>query len=130
MSALPEQRTALQLVSDAIGQFSALVQSELKVVRAEMAEKVTEVASGAALLVVAAILIIPASVLMLMAFAAWLVELGLRSSLAHLGAGVLGLVLAGALAWIGKSKLAAENLKPKRTLHELDRDADAAKRAF
>ena len=126
-----DQRSVLKLISDAIQQFSALIGSELKVVRAEMAEKATEVASGVGLLVVAAVLIIPASVLMLIAFAYWLIELGLlRSSLAHLSAGAMGLVLAGVLAWIGKSKLAPENLKPKHSLHEIERDADAARRVI
>ena len=128
---MQDQRSVPKLISDAIGQFSALIRSELKVVRAEMVEKATDVASGAGLLVVAAVLIIPATVLMLMAFAYWLIELELlRSSLTHLSAGVLGLALAGVLAWVGKSKLALENLKPKHTLHEIDRDADAAKRVI
>ena len=128
---MQDQRSVLKLVADAVGQFSALIRSELKVVRAEMVEKATDVASGVGLLVVAAVLIIPATVLMLIAFAYWLIELGLlRSSLAHLSAGVLGLMLAGALAWIGKSKLAPENLKPEHTLHEMERDAAAAKRVI
>src|SRR5437879_2531697 len=100
-----DQRSFVQLLADASDQFSRLMRSEIKVVRAEMAEKAVEVAIGVATLVVAAILLIPAMVLLLMALASWLVELGLRASLAHLIAALVGLVLSGGLFLVGKSRL-------------------------
>ena len=48
-------------------------------------------------------------------------------SVANLIAGVVGLLISGALAYVGKSKLTLDHLKPKRTMSEIDRDIAAVK---
>jgi hypothetical protein len=122
-----DQRTITGLVSDAVNQFSKLVRNEVAIARAEMAAKASQAATGAGLLLGGALLLIPPMVLVLMALAAWLVELGLRSSLSHLIAGAVGLAISVILAWVGMTKLKPEHLKPKRTINELQRDVAAAK---
>jgi hypothetical protein len=62
-----------------------------------------------------------------MALAAWIEELGTRSSIAHLMAGVVGLAIGGILAAIGMNRLKTNPLVPKRTLDQLQRDVSAAK---
>ena len=47
--------------------------------------------------------------------------------IAHLIAGVAGLVIGGILAAIGTNRLNANSLVPKRTLEQLNRDVTAAK---
>ena len=49
----------------------------MAIARAELTAKATEAALGAGLLIGGALLLIPAMVLLLMALAAWLIELGL-----------------------------------------------------
>jgi hypothetical protein len=122
-----DQRTITGLVSDAVNQFSKLVRNEVAIARTELAAKASQAATGAGLLLGGALLLIPPMVLVLMALAAWLVELGLRSSLSHLIAGAVGLAISAILAWVGMSKLKPEHLKPKRTINELQRDVAAAK---
>src|SRR5690242_8740015 len=90
-----DPRSFLQLLGDASDQFAKLLRSEMAVVRAEMAEKVVEAATGVAALIVALVVLLPALVLLLMALASWLVELGLRASLAQLIAALAGFVLCG-----------------------------------
>ena len=124
-----DPRSFVRLLADAPDQFSRLMRSEIKVVRAEMAEKAGEAAVGIGALVVAAILLVPVLVLLLAALASWLMELGLRASLAHLVAAGAGLVLSVALFLLAKSRLSPERLKPRRTAREVERDADALKRA-
>ena len=123
-----DPRSFVRLLADAADQFSRLLRSEIKVVRAELAEKVGEAASGIGALVLAAVLLVPTLVLLLMALASWFIELGLRGSLAHLAAAGVGLVVCGALALFGKSRLAADRLKPRRTEREIAHDKDALKR--
>jgi uncharacterized membrane protein YqjE len=125
-----DRRSVPRLAVDTLNHLSGLLQSEFAVARAEFAEKVSQAVTGAALMVVAVVLLIPVAVVLLMAFAAWLAELGLRPSLAHACAGVAGLVVVGVLALAGKSKIKPANLAPKHTLHQLARDADAARRAL
>ena len=127
MSSPYDQRSVAELVSDVVNQFTKLIRNEMAIARAELTAKATEAALGAGLLIGGALLLIPAMVLLLMALAAWLVELGLSSSVADLIAGVVGLLISGALAYIGKTKLSLDHLKPKRTMSEIERDIAAVK---
>jgi hypothetical protein len=122
-----DQRTITELVSDAVNQFSKLIRNEIAIARAEIAAKAGQAVSGIGLLLGGALLLIPPMVLVLMALAAWLVELGLRASLSNLIAGGVGFAISAVLAWVGMTKLKPENLKPKRTIHELERDVAAVK---
>jgi hypothetical protein len=123
-----DPRTAARLAVDAVDHFSKLLRSEVAVARAEFVQKLGEAVTGAASLVVAGVLLIPVIVVALFALAALLMELGLRASVAYGAAALGGLLLAGALALFGKSKLSPSNLALSHTAAELARDADAAKR--
>lgn len=127
MSAPEDQPTVAELLSDVVNQFTKLIRNEMAIARAELSAKATEAAIGVGFLIGGALLFIPAMVLPLMALAAWLVELGLRASVANLIAGVLGLLISGALAYIGKTKLSLDHLKPKQTMREIERDIAAVK---
>jgi len=122
-----DQRTITELVSDAVNQFSKLIRNEIAIARAEMTAKAAQAVSGVGLLIGGALLLIPPMALVLMALAAWLVELGLRASLSNLIAGAVGIAISAVLAWVGMTKLKPENLKPKRTINELERDVAAVK---
>ena len=124
-----DPRSFVRLLADASDQFSRLMRSEMKVVRAEMAEKAGDAAIGIGAVVVGAILLVPVLVLLLVALASWLMELGLRASLAHLAAAGAGLVLSGGLFLLGKSRLSPDHLKPRRSARELERDVAGLKRA-
>lgn len=127
MSYHSEQPSVSELVRDATHQFTKLIRNELAIARLELGQKATEAATGIGFLLGGTVLLIPAMVLLLMALASWLVELGLSGSVSHLFAGVIGLLISGALAWIGKSKLTPDHLKPKHTIREVERDLSAAK---
>jgi len=127
MHASPDQRTVSELVSEAVDQLTKLIRNEMAIARAELKAKASEVALGIGFLIGGALLLIPAMVLLLMALAAWLVELGLSNSVASLIAAVVGLLISAIFAFVGKSKLSPSNLKPRRTLNEIDRDISAAK---
>jgi uncharacterized protein YacL len=116
-----------ELFADALKQLAKLMGNELQLARAEIAVKASEAISAVGLVVGAGISLIPALVLLLIALAAWIEELGIRSSIAHLIAGAVGLVIGGILAGIGMNRLKANPLVPKRTLDQLQRDVAAAK---
>lgn len=120
-------RPVSELFADALSQFSKLMRKELQLARAEMSMKVSQTVTAVALLAGAAIFLIPTLVLLLMAFAAWLVEIGTRPSIAHLIAGVVGLLVVAILGGLGLTRLKANSLVPERTLDQLQQDATAAK---
>jgi hypothetical protein len=122
-----DPRSISELFSDVVDQFTKLIRNEMAIARAELSAKATEAAIGIGLLIGGAVLLIPAGVLLLMALAAWLVQLGLGSALANLIAGVVGLAISAILAFVGKSRLSPERLKPKRTIREFERDVAVVK---
>jgi hypothetical protein len=122
-----DPRSVPELFADGLNQFSKLVRNEIHLARTELSIKAGQFGTAAGLLGVAALFIIPTLVLFLVALAHWLVEFGLRPSLAHLLAGIVGLSIAAVLGLMGLNRLKATSLVPKRTLHQLQQDATAAR---
>jgi len=127
MNMMSDSRPVSELFADALNQFSKLIRSEINLARAEMTVKARQMMSGAAMLVAAAVVLIPSLVLLLMSFAQMLVEVGMRGSVAHLIAGILGLAIMGGLAWAGIQRLKSDTLVPDRTMGQLRQDAAAVK---
>ncbi len=117
-----EERSISQLFGDSFSELAKLVQSEIDLARAEVAEKVSVTTAAAKFVVAAAVLIIPGIVLVLFAVAAELVALGLSQPLAYLCSGLGAVVVASALMWMGMSRLSGGALKPSATFNELKRD--------
>jgi hypothetical protein len=116
-----------RLFGDAVEQLGKLVQNEAQLARAEMLQKITQAGIGVAFVGGAAILCVPVLVVLLLALALWLVELGLSPSLAHLAAAGCGALVCAVLALIGARYLKPDNLKPKVTIQQVERDVATAK---
>jgi hypothetical protein len=116
-----------RLFGDAVEQLGKLVQNEVQLARAELAQKMTQASIGAAYVTGAAILSIPVLVVLLIAMALWLTQLGLSPVVAHLAAAACGAVISVILAMVGMSHLKPENLKPKVTMQQVERDITTAK---
>jgi hypothetical protein len=126
--ALSEDLHAIpRLFGDAVEQLGKLVQNEAQLARAEMLQKITQAGIGVAFVGGAAILCVPVLVVLLLALALWLVELGLSPSLAHLAAVGCGALVCAVLALIGARYLKPDNLKPKVTIQQVERDVATAK---
>jgi hypothetical protein len=117
-----------RLVGDAFEQLGKLVQNEAQLARAELSEKLTQAGVGAAYLAVAGIFAMPVLVLLLIALALWLsTAFGLSPAAAHLVVAAGGAAIAVVLALVGLSYLKSENLKPKITIRQVERDVAAAR---
>ena len=127
MAIADDLRSVPELISHALSQVSRLIRDEIQLAKAELSNNLTKAAVGVGMLVGAAVVMIAALVLFLMALAAWLVHLGMSPAVANLLAGIAGAVIAGLLAWIGLGRLKPENLTPRRTIEQLQRDAAVVK---
>ena len=128
MTRLTEDLHAIPgLVSDTAEQLGKLLQNEAQLARAELSQKVSQAATGAAYVIGAAILSIPVLVLLLIALALFLVQQGLSPALSHLISAGVGLAISAVLAMIGAKYLKPDNLKPHVTLHQVGRDIQTAK---
>jgi len=128
MTRLTEDLQAIPgLLSDTAEQLGKLLQNEAQLARAELSQKVSQAATGAAYMVGAALLSIPVLVLLLIALALFLVQQGLAPALSHLIAAGVGLAISAVLAMVGAKYLKPAELKPRMTLHQVERDVQTAK---
>jgi len=127
MAIMDDLRTVPELISHALSQVSRLIRDEIQLAKAEISNNLTQAAVGVGMLAGGAVTMIAVLVLWLLAMAAWFVQLGLSPPIAYLLAGVAGAVIAGILAWLGMNRLKPENLTPRRTIEQLQRDAAVVK---
>ncbi len=121
------QRSAPEIVSDLFLQTTTLLQKEVQLARAEMSENVATAARGIGMIVAGAVLLIPALVILLQAGVSAIVErLGLPTYWSSLIVGGVVLIVGLILLLIGMNRLKMENLKPSRTVHQLQRNASVA----
>jgi hypothetical protein len=122
-----KQRRLPDLLADLVGQTTVLFRSEVRLARAEMSEKISQVTSGMALAVAGAVLLMPALVILMGSAVTALVNNGMTDTMATLLVGGGALLLGVILLWIGFNRLRVENLAPQRTLEQLQQDASLAK---
>ena len=115
------------LFSSASRDLSALVQSEIALAKSELRQDVKRGAAGGAMLAVAGVLALVALLMVSVAAAYGLVALGLHPALAFLIVGVVYLVVAGGLAFVGKNLLARLG-PPERTIRSSKETAAYLKR--
>jgi TRAP-type C4-dicarboxylate transport system permease small subunit len=115
------------LVVDAFSQSAKLVQNEMELAKAELADKTNQFGKGLSFLVAGAVFVIPALVMALLALSAILVADGWSQALSYLVSAIVGGLIAAGLLAIGISRLDAKTLAPRETLRQLDKDKDAMK---
>lgn len=118
----PRRPGVVTLFTAAIAQSADLVQTEFRLARAEISEKLAALRVGLAMMAVGAIFLIVALGMLLQALVSVLIASGMSPPAAILlvagGAAVVGLVL----FLMGQKRLNPEELVPDRTLNSLSRD--------
>jgi uncharacterized membrane protein YqjE len=110
-----------------VSEVAYLLQTELRLARTEIKEKIGQMATGAAMIGAAAALIIPGLVILLMAISQWLVVAGLSQEWATTIVAVVVLVIGGGLVMAGVKALKASSLVPERTIEQVRADFSIAK---
>jgi hypothetical protein len=112
-----------QVVSDA----AYLVQTEIRLARAEIGEKLGAAASNGGYIGAGAVLLLPGIFVLLMAIVRWLEIAGLPTQWGLLLVGGLVTIIGVALAMSGANSLKASTLVPDRTIHQVREDISVAK---
>lgn len=116
-----QDRPISGLFADLARETTNLARTEIELAKAEMTEKVGQAAGGVAFLAVGGF-IAYAGLLVLLAAAVLGLALYIQPWLAALIVGAVVLVIGGVLLMMGKSRLSANNLQPKRTMETLRDD--------
>jgi hypothetical protein len=123
-----DPRSVPELLSDLVNQTTTLFKKEGELIRAEMSEKVSQILGAAGALAAGGILLLVALIVLALALVHAVSQIG------DMGVGWASLIVGLALAVVGalllmkgKNSLDAGNLAPRRTLHQVKRDADLVK---
>ena len=123
-------KSAGNLLTDALSNVSGLVRSEVDLARAEISENVTKAGIAIGLIAGAAIIALVALNVLAAALVAALTEVGIDAGWAALivgaGLGIIAFVLINK----GVNDLKLSSLAPTRTVKNVQRDAAAVKEAY
>jgi hypothetical protein len=117
------------LVVTAFRHFTALMQDEIALAKAEARQNASRAGVGLALIAVAAIVALTALDVLAAALVAWIAESGLDAGWAALIVGGAALIIAIVLALVGKSRLSTEALAPDRTARSIKADIETVREA-
>jgi hypothetical protein len=120
-------RPLTSLFTDTVAELTNLFQTEIRLVRAEINEKLSKVANSGALIGASAIVMLPAVFILLLAIVRWLEVAGLPE---QWGLTLVGLVVAAlgvALLMKGINNLKGSALVPRRTIEQVRADISVAK---
>jgi len=115
------------LFADAIAHLTRLVETEIRLVRTELSEKISDAVRAIAILAVSAVLLIAALILILQGIVELLVYFGMQPFAASFLVGAVIAVAGGIAIWISLRSLSVEHLTPNRTIDQLGKDAHVIK---
>jgi hypothetical protein len=130
MSTDRDTRSVPTLVGDLLNQVSMLVQTEGRLLRTEMSNKISQAENGGLAIIAGAIFLLVALMVLVQALVVALTEMGMDAGMASLLVGVVLALVGGILVMTGKSRLSPSKLAPEHTQKQLKRDARMAREQF
>ena len=123
----PGRPSTPSLFADALSQMTALFETEIRLVRTELSEKISLAIRAVVVLLAAAVLLLVGLLLVLFGVVYVVVALGLPTWGAFLAVGGFFVVVGAIALFIALRSLSADNLMPKRSIGQLGKDATIVK---
>jgi len=120
-------RSILGVAGEAMAQAADLIRVEFRLARAELAEKVVSLRTGAAFVIAGAVFLFGALFLLLQWAVVALVEAGLSAAVATFMVAMASCLIGLVLILAGRQKLDPSAVVPERTLNQIARDGAMAK---
>ena len=111
------------LFADALSQMTSLFETEIRLVRTELSEKISAAFRAIAVILVSAVLMLAALFIVLIGIVEVLIALGLPAWAAYFLVGIVIAAIGGVAVYFSMQTLSADNLMPKRSLTQLGKDA-------
>jgi len=116
----------VDIAGDALKEIAVLLQTELQLLRVELAEKLNFTALSVALIGAGAVFLMATIVLLLQATVTGLVAYGFSWPIATLMVATATLAIGAGLIWLGINRLSLARLAPSKTLDQLQKDLSIA----
>ncbi|TMJ26048.1 MAG: phage holin family protein [Alphaproteobacteria bacterium] len=120
-------RPLTAVLTHVVSEVAYLLQTEIRLARAEISEKLSRAANGGAMLGIAAILSLCGLFVLLLGAVRWLEIAGVPDQWGMLIVGGAALLIAIVLALVGARNLKGSALKPERTIEQVRADFSIAK---
>ncbi len=121
-------RGIVSVLSDLLGEMSALFREEIHLARAEISDKVAVARTALGVIAAGAVLAMASLVILLIAVVGLLLMAQFTLAAAAGIVGGIALVVALVAVYFGVRRLNADNLTPRKTVHQFQRDAQVARR--
>jgi Putative Actinobacterial Holin-X, holin superfamily III len=127
MATRQSARPLTWLVTQVVSDLAYLVQTEIRLARAEIREKLSRAANGAMYIGIAAILLLTGVFILLLDAVRWLEVAGLPNQWGFLLVGGIVVAVGIVLALVGSKNLKGSALTPDRTIEQVRADFTVAK---
>jgi hypothetical protein len=121
------ERPITTLFTEVVAELTALVQTEFRLARAELNEKIDRVANSGMAIGAGAICALGGFFVLLLAIVEWLAVAGLPREWGLLIVGAAVAIVGGLLLWRGIKNLRGSALVPQRTVRQVRQDITVAK---
>ena len=115
------------LFADALAQMTKLFETELRLLRTEIGEKIHAAVMAIVVIAVAAVLLLAALFLVLIGCVELIITFGFQSWVAYFMVGAVIAIIGVAALLLALRNLSADKLKPSRSIAQLGKDADIVK---
>ena len=123
----PGRPSTPSLFADALSQMTVLFETEIRLVRTEISEKISFALKAVIALLVAAVLALAGLFIILFGIVQVVIALGVVTWLAYFIVGVVIAGIGGLAALFGIRRLSADNLMPAKSMDQLGKDATIVK---
>ena len=120
-------RPLTSLFTDTVAELTDLFQTEIRLVRAEINEKLGRLGNSATMIAAGAIVMLPAVFILMLAIVRWLAVAGLPEQWGLLLVGLAVAGLGAGLLMKGINSLKGSALVPERTIRQVRADVEVAK---
>ena len=127
MATKDSSRPLASVMTQVVSDLAFLLQTEIRLARAEIGEKLSSAANGGMLIGIGAVLLLPGIFVLLLAIVRWLEVAGLPDQWGLLLVGAVTVGIGVALALIGANIFKGSALVPDRTIEQLRADYTVAK---
>ncbi len=123
----PGRPSTPSLFADALSQMTTLFETEIRLVRTEISEKISAAIRAVVFLLVAAVLLLAGLFIILFGIVQLVIYFGVVPWLAYFLVGGVLAVIGAIVLYLALNRLSTDNLMPKRSMDQLGKDATIVK---